>query len=265
MADPFLEDYARTSPEQFAVSLEGATSTEVLSTLKDLTPELAGAVCARMPQIMLMTLVQEQRETLSSWLAAARFDDVVRLLGRLPRETALTLADGFEDRGRRRRLRRVLQYPEHCVGSVITSTPLLAPVDTPITQLLLEMRRIAGGQEVPVVLVDERGLFAGGLDFWKLLLRESDQGSAGEFLRPMPPLHPETSLGNAGEMGAWAGETWLPVVDVKGRVLGVVTRQRIQASGELTADLVVDNVVDVGTELFRVSGNLLTNVLAGNR
>lgn len=263
MADSFLRDYAKTAPAQFAASLEGATPAEVLVALEALSPELAGAVAARMPQVLLMALVREQREILGSWLEAARFDDVVRLLSRLPRETALLLADGLDDSGRRRRLKRILQYPEHCVGSVISSTALQMPLNTPIARLLQEMRD--QGSETPVVLVNERGLFEGGLNLWKLLVRESDHGLAGEFLRPMSHLYPETSLSDAGDLGAWAEEVWLPVVDVVGRVLGVVSRQRVLASRDVDTDLVVDNVVQVGSELFRVSGDLLTNILVRER
>lgn len=264
MADSFLRDYAKTAPEQFAASLEGATSSEVLVTLEVLSPELACAVAARMPQVLLMALVQEQRERLGDWLAAARLDDVVRLLSRLPRETALRLADGLEDSRRRRRLKRILQYPEHCVGSVINNTALQMALNTPVAKLLFEMRG-QGGSEIPVVLVNERGLFEGGLNLWKLLVRESDHGVAGDYLRPMTHLHPETSLSDAGDLVAWTDEAWLPVVDLVGRVLGIVSRQRVLASREMNSDLVVDNVVEVGSELFRVSGDLLTGILVHER
>jgi Mg/Co/Ni transporter MgtE len=263
-SDPLLSDFARTHTDEFAAVLARGERSELVDVLQSLPAPLAVAVAARLPQQRLSELDAAERERLAGWLGEADFDDAAALVGRLPREAGLALVAAVADPQRQHRLAQFLHFPEHCVGAVVSSVPVQVQEDTPLPGVLAELRAAGSGEPVPAVVLSAAARLLGELDLWKLLLRGDDAGQAGDYARPIPVLHPEISLVAASELPHWSEHAWLPVVDHDDRLLGCVSSARVaEASAALgeQVDLVTDSVVDVSSQFFRVSGDLLDRLL----
>lgn len=267
MADVLLIDFARKDPEGFAAAVGREDFEALVAVLRALPPAQAVAVLARVPSRQLSQLISSAAAELAPWLESAQFDDAATLLSRLPRAAAFTLVNDIADAARRRRFQQFLHFPAHCVGAIATSVVVQVAEDLPVADVIAELRETGSAQEVPAVVLNAAGRFSGRLDLWKLLLERPASARAGDFSAPCPTLPPETNLSSARVLGLWAAHLWLPVVDQDGRVLGSVSREQIESADpgfHAAADLTLDSVAEVGSAFFRVSGELMTE-LVGRR
>ena len=268
MTDVLLVDFARNDQERFAAALGQESYEELLDILIQLPAELAVPVAARLPYRQLIQLVGNEADRVTSWLGSARVDDAALLIGRLPRERGIGLVNDMVDNERRRRLLQFLHFPAHCVGSVVTTAMVQVVEDAPVAEALAELRDADSAAdrsgEIPVVVLDGSGRYSGKLDLWRLLLDRNLTGQVRNYVLPAPTLRAEINLGGVRELAEWHEHLWLAVVDHEDRVLGVVSRSRIEESAadyDSRGDLLIDNVADAGSQLIRVSGGLLTRLL----
>jgi Mg/Co/Ni transporter MgtE len=262
-ADPLNEDFAREFPDSFArVSARGRTE-DIVAILASLPAEVAAAVAARMPASTMVSLMQSGLVKPEVWLADARFDDAIALLGHLPRVHALDLVDAMQDRTTRRRLRQFLSYPAHSVGALVSDAGLRFTERTPIGELLHELRALDGAR--PAIVLGEDGLYLGIVNLWRLALREGDNGIARDCMEPVRPLRPELPVATAVEAEQWRTRVWLPVVDHDRHVLGAVPRARVleSHSGESHAPpSAAEGLATLAGQFTEVAGDLLTRLLA---
>lgn len=263
--DVLTESFARNFPDEFARQLARGSQPEVFEVLDALPPELGVPVAQRLPPGRFSALIADDDARLKGWLEKADVDDAVAFVGRMPRNQALGLVETLENRGLRRRLLRALRFPPHCVGALMSGRTLQVPGSTTIIDVLEELRRLDAKQEIPVLVLDEIGRYRGKLDLWALLLRDRPTGTAGEFALQVAPLNPETATAQARTAPQWRQHAWLPVVDYEQRVLGSVTRTALDPLPDESGSSLVDNVVDLGEEFFRVSSDLLENVLTSRQ
>ncbi len=255
-------DFARLRPDDFARVLRQGQPDEIRAVLRALPAELPVGVLARLPVELLLTLLESEHERLPEWLEAASFDAVTRLLGRLAPPRALALANAVDDRQARRRLLQHLNYPPHTLGSLVARPLLTFSTATPLDEVLSLLRDTELRDESAVVVLDADSRFAGMLDPWRLLGRGSAAATAGEFVRAVPILRPETSAVNALADPGWNDHLHLPVIDHERRLLGVITYavlqdavagNRLGQEGRIAAELV--------ESFARACGGLLERLL----
>lgn len=265
--DPLSADFARRFPDSFARVLAHAGD-EADAVVRALPASTAAAVVTRLPAPRIEAMLAGGGHEPERWLAEASFEDAVALLSRMPRESRLTLVNSLRDRERRQQLLRHQQYPAHSVGALVGDIPQRLSIDSPIAEILLELREIGGSVPVPLVVVDHQGRYQGVLNTWRLLSRDRPTGTVATYVDRVSPLSPETSIANAAENQQWDQLGWLPVVDGRGRVLGAVSRAailkaaRLQAGGALGAG---DLTLELLRDAVYVLGNLLDAVLMRNR
>lgn len=263
-SERLVEDFARRDPDRFAAVCAHGAFDELMTVLGALPAETAVAVTARLPAEAFERLTSERAGELRGWLDSATFDDAVALIVRLSRHEATLLVDEIDNRKLRHRLRQFMIFPEHCVGAIVTSVALQAYEDTPVADVLAELRRIGGSAEIPAVVLNASGRLVGKLDLWKLLMSEVLVGTAGDFVAPIPMLHPETSLASAKALPYWSEHQWLPVVDGEHRLLGAASRRQVAEDVEAQqSSLLLEGIADLVGQFYGVGADLLSRVLGG--
>lgn len=255
--------YAREFPDEFAAEVSAAPRAELIDLLQTLPANVAIAVVARLSVSAFRDTCTELKNLLSNWLNDAGFDDSVALLVRLPRSEQSALVSAVADRKIRRRLRQFLNFPVHSVGSLAIELPVRVSAQTPLSELLEELKEIDAKRETPVVVTGPQGEYAGVLDVWRLALRP-DQAQVRDVSRWVNPVLPEVSLASARDLLQWNRNDWLPVVDHEQRVLGFVRRQQIFGIREMEvseAEVVGESLVVLGVRYFSVLALLLERVL----
>lgn len=262
-----VADFAQRDPERFALVLAQGSFEELLAVLDTVPRSTAAAVAGRLPADAFDRLASDRFDTLCAWLNSASFDDAVVLLGRVSRARAIELVDRVEHDRLQRKLRQFMNFPEHCVGAIVKSVVVQVREDTPVAEVLSELRGAGGSEEIPAVVLNASGRLAGRLDLWKLLLTEAPLGTAGDFVAPVPVLHPETSIASAVELEYWNEHQWLPVVDGDHRVLGAALREQVLVAAverQSGGNLLGDAITDVCHQFLGVAGDILSRFL-GNR
>lgn len=262
--DQLTLTYARSFPDEFAVEASSAPRAELLSLLRSLPTELAVAIIARLSVNAFRDVCTELKTQLGGWLNGAGFDDNVALLIRLPRKEQSALVAAVTDHGLRRRLRQFLNFPAHSVGSLAIELPMRVSAETPLTEVLQELKSLGGRSETPVVVIGSQGEYSGVLDVWRLLTRDTDAGRVRDFNRWVNPVLPELSLKNARTLPQWLQHNWLPVVDHEKRVLGFVRREQILGMREFEvsdAEIVGESIQELGVRYVVVLAQLLERVL----
>jgi Mg/Co/Ni transporter MgtE len=256
--------YAREFPEEFATAASAAPRVELLELLQKLPADVAIGVVARLSVSAFRDVCTELKNPLSNWLNSAKFDDSVALLTRLPRREQIALVAAVVDRATRRRLRQFLNFPAHSVGSLAVELPLRIAEQTPLAELLQELRELDDRNETPVVVTGSQGQYVGVLDVWRLALVVGEHGRVRDVCRWVNPVLPEVSLASARELVQWNRFDWLPVVDHEQRILGFVRHQQVFGIREMEsseAEIIGDSLVVLGSRYFTVLGRLLERML----
>jgi len=267
-ADELLLSYAENFPEDFAAGVNMAPTAELVELLRALPRALAVGVLARLPISSLRRANSALGDEVGQWLNAAGFETKIALLVRLPRGERSALIGAIADRRTQRRIRQTLNFPSHSVGSMVRELPVHVPDDKPLGELLDELREERARTEVPVVLIDGEGRYAGVLDLWRVAMREGDGERCGSFARPVEPLSPEMSLENARELEQWNRRSWLPVVDYGGRLLGYVRRQQVLGTRETAhteAEIVRDSIMVLSVRYVDALADMLQRLLGARR
>lgn len=263
-ADDLLLAYAEQFPEEFAAGVHSAATADLVSLLRALPRPLAVGILARLPISTLRRVNAALADELGQWLDAASFESKIALLVRLPRGERTRLISAVSDRRAQRRIRQTLNFPSHSIGSLVRELPVHVPVDKPLDELLSELREERSRIEVPVVLIDEEGGYAGVLDLWRVAIRDAAGERCGRYARRLEPLSPEMPLASARELEVWNRRPWLPVVDHGGRLLGYVRRQQIfgiRETASTEAEIVRDSIMVLCVRYVEALAEMLQRLL----
>lgn len=222
------------------------------------------SIVARLPAIRIRQLIDTGRHDPARWLTDAPLDDAVSLLGRLPRERLLSDVNRIDNRDRRRRLLRQLQYPAHSVGALVVDIPLRVDAESPAAGVVEELRGLDTDSTGPVVVVDNEGRYVGVLDRLQLLLRNPPTGPTADYSIPVMALHPETQVDDVVNVDEWHMRNWLPVIDQRNRVLGAVSRASVfQYAKAQSAGSGGSLLVDLLADLVYLAESMLLKILSG--
>ncbi|MCB1684107.1 MAG: hypothetical protein R3E82_09910 [Pseudomonadales bacterium] len=263
--DPLLLDFAETDPAAFARVIAQSDTAAVDELLSALPSAQGAAVACRMPAGRISTLLGTDASRSRGWLEAASFEDAVALLSQVPKLQRLELVNGMQQRQRKRRLLQYLNYPAHSVGALVDEPLVLLTEETPIKDVLPELRGASEGEEQPAIVIDSLGRYHGVLDLWHLALTERPEGTVKDFLVSLPSLRAELPIKDAVSLPEWASRGWMPVVDHEDHVVGWVSRSRLFAraeEGEASMHAARESLLDVVSQMIRVMSDLLGRLLA---
>ena len=263
--DPLSLDFAARHPDLFARVVGRGDIDECARIIENLPPKRKAAIVARLPAPRIMHLLESTEHDPAQWLADAPFDDAVTLLSRIPRERRLALINSLSDRDRQRRLLRHQQYPAHSVGALVGDIPLRLDAESVVADVVAELRELDSDAQGPVVIVDADGRYLGVLDRWRLLMRSQPTGQVQDYLVAVKAVRPETPVTTVALDEEWHTRNWLPVIDNRYRVLGIVSREKVlRAAGAdaVNAGGASDVLIDLLADLVYVCDAVLVKALS---
>jgi CBS domain-containing protein len=192
--DEQLADVLEELPEQDQVRLLAGLGVErVADVVEEMQPDDAADLLAEMPQ--------EQRERLLAAMQTVQAAD----------------------------LRRLLRYDATTAGGLMTSQPLIVPPDTPVAEVLAQIRdpRVVATSAAQVYVceppsVTPTGRFLGAVGFQQLL-RQPPAASVGEAIEESGFVRPDLSEKEVARRMAAYNLIGVAVCDEDGRLLGAIT------------------------------------------
>jgi Mg/Co/Ni transporter MgtE len=230
MSKHLLSAFAKDDPERFA-QLLGASSDveETVSILTDIPDGLEGDVVSRLTAEAADGLLSDLPDpVVVGWLRTCSSDNARRMLARIGLERSASLISGIDDRSKRNELRRLVEYPVGTVGELVQLNVMAIRDSMAVSDIQPEIQRQSGSVDAPVVIIREDGTVSGVLDLVELMKNRDPDARAGNFCIPVKPLFDEASLSSLGNRDEWNRMTSIPVVDYAGRLIGYVSRTRLQ-------------------------------------
>lgn len=265
-ADRLSLDFATRHPDAFARALGRGEFEECEQILAGLPVATKAGIVARLPAPQIRRLLDSDQQQPETWLCDAPFEDAVNLLSRLSRERRLLLINKLADSDRQRDLLRQQQYPAHSIGALVSDIPQLLAAMTQAKDVVNDLRGLDPDTIGPIVIVDIYGRYLGVLDRWRLLLRSPPTGLVEDFLVPLTPVRPETPVAVVALDDEWHSRNWLPVVDHRQRVLGIVSREKVmRAEASFSGDTRSggDILVELLDELVFLCEKVLRKLVPG--
>ncbi|MEQ1934810.1 MAG: CBS domain-containing protein, partial [Fimbriimonadaceae bacterium] len=246
-------------PEDYAEAFQRMDTDEALAVLKLLDAETAGDVLVELPTEIAKKLIDElPDEAVAHYLDVLPMDDAVdlreelgpdrfdALLEVIPREDALEI-------------RRLLSYPEGTAGRLMTENFVLVGPESTMTDVL-DVIRIAPDTFETVnyiyVLSSEQHLL--GVLTLRRVLRSEPMQVAREVMNSEPVTVQATlEQEELARLMARYGFSAVPVLDERGRMVGIVTADDAQSVLE---DAATEDVLKLGAVMGDAEAYLSLNV-----
>ncbi len=221
-----LAGYARRRPAEFANAVARAGAAAANTLLDGLSDDVLPAVAVHLPQAIAMQLLDRSTDDrLVRWLAEADLDTAVRLARRIGQQRRHDLARRLPAR-RRRDVDRYCSCPDGSVGAHVDTRFESVSDAATVADAVRALGSRQTRDRAPLLVVDVQGRFVGWLDAQKALLR-GPGGSVRDCVTPVRPVPAHSELLNARLMFTARDESWLPVVDVRSRPIGLLHRSRL--------------------------------------
>ena len=264
------QDAARVIAETFfarhraeaARALERRPLPEICAVWGETSAEIAAPVVVAMdPLVAASALAQVAVPIAAGIVGAMPVPDAAVLLRRVTAERRAAVLAQIAPRVAAR-LGDVLRYPSDTAGALCDPMVFTALPDVTVADTIGRMRAAADRVIFYVFVIDRGGRLVGVLDVRDLLMAEPDQvvgAIASANVARMPA--------RAGRMAMLAHPSWgdlraLPVIDERGRFLGVLRYQTVRRLEGRSADLTMETAalgaaLAVGELCWTVSSKLV--------
>jgi len=225
--DEISKAFISQFPEEAAHACESYPPQEVLQVLRDnpghdaakilsaMTPSLAAEIFGTMNLDLLQDVITHSSPTL-----------VASLLQRLPGEqrqeilASLPLALSAD-------IAPFLEYPEDSVGLLMDVKFFALPEDLTVEEAIRQVRMHAPRQLNAIYIIDRQQILVGQLPLRDLFLAPSHKTLGALMNRELPTIHPLENQEQVVEIcDEWKVIT-IPVTDLDGRLLGIISNQDI--------------------------------------
>lgn len=167
-------------------------------------------------------------------------DDRVKLLDELPEEVATRLVASLTPESRRV-TQAILGYPPRSVGRLMTPDYVRVKPEWTVPQAMDHIRRYGKDAETinVVYVIDDQGNLIDDLRLRQVILASPDQSVADLLNRDFVALSADMPQEEAVRMMARYDRAALPVVDSRGKLVGIVTHDDVAdvAQAEATEDI----------------------------
>lgn len=233
------DSYMTHHPEEAARVLETFAVQDILELIADAETRTVGYLLSSMSPVVAAEVVAQMDPSLASetlaWLpphvAASllqRIDDDLRdaLMGRL------TAASAQE-------VRTFMAYPPESVGSAMDPRVFALPEDLTMEEAVAQLRTRGPRDISGIYIIDRQRRLVGHLSLRDILLMPGDERLQAVMKVDVPSIHPMESRESIVELFRERKLLTIPVVDLDGRLLGLIRNETILQAGqeEATADL----------------------------
>ncbi len=207
--------------------LQGTTAKNAANLLSSITPPVAAETLALMPTDLLKQVIPHMSPSLAAALFQRLDEDLQRaILFRVPERYA-------------QEIRSYMTYPVESVGSIMDPKFLVLQEELTVRDAMLHVRSRAQKDVHDVYVIDRSQKLAGKFSVRDLLLVDPEEKLQAVMVCDLPIIHPLESREEIVELFKERHFFTIPVVDLDGRLLGVVRNEDIiKASQEdASADL----------------------------
>jgi magnesium transporter len=224
--------------EDVADLLEMLEESEAALVLKALTAEEAAPILERLDDDTQEAMVEELGvESIAPILSEMAADERTDLIEGLPDDLGDTLLESLErvDPEAAAEVEELAKWPEDSAGGLMTTDYVSVPLSYTVAEVIERIREVGTEAETVyyVYVLGESKHLHGVASLRDLLLAQGSQSVAEILTENVMKVSPETDQEEVARMLAKYDFSALPVVDQRGRLLGVIT---------------VDDVIDVLTQ-----------------
>lgn len=221
-----------TGPPVDAAKVLGSMPPNAVAEVLDgMTTDAAAAIFVTLPDEAIGNLLEDMRP-----------DRAVRLLGQLDSEARDRLF-ALTGRGTARELRRLMDYPQDSAGRIMNTRFVVARPDTTVEQVRSRLRTAPVKPSHALYLVDDDNRLAGQVDMRDLAIGASED-ALGDIARPVTEFVEATApREEVVEKLKSAMIHELPVVDLDGRLLGIIHHSALVRAVEAAATVDIQTMV----------------------
>lgn len=226
------------SDETAAELLAGLESESAADVLDEMRPELAATVVEELPPADVAQI-----------LADMQVDEAADLLAELSTEVRRAATDELDD-DLAVDLERILQYPPDSAGGLMKTDVAVLPVGITSGEAIEALRRMHEGLEdlAYVYVTDEGGRLVGVLSFRELVFARPHTGLDQVMVHNPAAVTPETDREEVADITQRYNLFSLPVIDVRGRLLGMVSIEEVLEAVQQEASEDFAQAVGAGAE-----------------
>lgn len=244
MARTFLQRY----PADAARVLEGRPTAEIVEVLSGLAAAEAGRVLERLtPTLAADVIADLDDETARRLFPEMDVRTLAALIAQIDPEAREPRLECL-DRATRQEIRALMSYPPESAGSLMDARVNAFRPDTNVEDALRRLRRRGQRRILDIFLVDSERRLAGTIALEDLVLAAPKALLGTVECRPAAHVMALAAREEVVEAFERQRLTSVPVVDVEGRLLGVVRYDTLVAAAEEEATASIQTMVGVSRE-----------------
>ena len=226
VGDSIALRFIEKHPDDVARLLELAEANEIQAFMAALSPQQAA------PVINHFGLY-----TACCYLAGLPPEPAVEIIKTLPVQHAAALLRGMPLPARSAilaaeeispRIKTILRFPKGVVGAVMDTDPVTAPAGFTVKEARKFLKKYQDKISDPLFVTGSDQLFSGTIDLKDLLCADNAAGIVSLCKPAIHGLSPRESLELVSDYPAWQQVSVMPVIGQGGRLLGVLSRDRLQ-------------------------------------
>lgn len=259
-----LVGYALRCPERFALVVARGDADAAEALLSQLPDDVRSVVAVHLPASVAGHFIERTPDkTLRGWLSQSDLAVAVRLARALAPARYAGLAESLPPR-RRWQLDRHRSFPDGVAG---THVDVNAPRINAAASIADAVRELSGRdarQHAPLLVVDANDRLLGWFDA-EQALQYGRQGRVGDCVAPARALPASMDVRAARNEFTLRGQSWLPISDAEGRLLGVLHRSRLPEVAVPRRTESTASVAVLAAMLFELLAELPALIAPGNR
>jgi magnesium transporter len=220
------EHLESSRPEDIADALPRLEVEEGLWILQRLDADKAAEVLVELPTENARAFLDELPDTtVAHYLDILPMDDAIELTEELPRERREAILEVIPEEDASE-IRRLLSYPEDSVGRLITEDFVEVRPEATTSEILRDLREKPEAEYEminDIYVLDEYQHLLGVFSLRRLLRADPHQTAKEMMMTDVISVPPDMHEEEAARMMAKYGFYALPVVDYRGRMLGIFT------------------------------------------
>ena len=244
-------------PKQAARAIDSEAPANIARYLRRLTPEDQGPVLTALSPVtagaVLRLLSSDDRNAVLEQLDRNKGAALLAALG--PDEREVMLSEMSE--GLATQLRLLLDYPEATAGRLMDTAVFCLPMEATVGRALIQLRERRGARVHLVKLFDEDGRLNGVVDLREFAFNEPET-VLSTIAAPVPaavgPMDPREEVVRKFES---LDLEELPVVDLDGRLLGVIRHDQLLGALKNEASIDIQTMVGASKDERALSSSWL--------
>ncbi|HBP89437.1 MAG TPA: magnesium transporter [Nitrospirales bacterium] len=208
--------FESNDPQEVIRILADLSPTIVAKVLSAMSPSLAADLLGIFPQPLLLSALPHLQPSVAASLLQRMPDETrVATLAALPQQISADIGPFME-------------YPEDSVGMLMDVQFFALPEDLTVEEAIQQVRTHAATQQLnEIYIIDRRQALVGVLSLRDLFLASPKKNLAVYMKRELPTIHPLENQEQVVEIcNEWKVLT-IPVTDLDGRLLGIISSQDI--------------------------------------